>query len=52
MNLDNEIEQTALGYLLEAAKTFYENPINKQAFEAWKEKRHEDHSSIRLPGRV
>lgn len=52
MNLDNEIERTALERLLDAAKAFYEDPINKQAYNAWKEKRHEDHRNIRLPGRV
>ena len=34
--LHAEIERRALEGLLDAANAFYENPANKQAFEAWK----------------
>jgi hypothetical protein len=30
-----EIERRTLTALLEAATTYYKNPANKQAFEAW-----------------
>ncbi len=50
MTLDNQIERLALGNLLEAAKAFYSQPNNKQAFEAWeKEKlKDADHCNLRL----
>lgn len=32
-------ERIMLTSLLEAANTFYENPVNQQAYEAWKNKK-------------
>ncbi len=34
--INSEIERGALKNLLEAAKEFYKDPKNKQAYEAWK----------------
>ncbi|WP_304584277.1 hypothetical protein [Acutalibacter muris] len=53
--LHAEIERRALEGLLDAANAFYENPANKQAFEAWKNseeaKQYADHLNNRPDGR-
>lgn len=36
MHVNAEIERRTLQSLLDAANAFYENPANRQAFEAWK----------------
>lgn len=34
--LQAEIERIALEDILDGVSTFYQNPVNQQAFEAWK----------------
>lgn len=52
MELNNQIERTALQGLLARAKEFYQDPENRDAFNKWKEKNNADHSDVRVSGRV
>ena len=38
-----EIERNALGQLLDALDAFYENPVNQQAYKAWKKEKEDYH---------